>query len=201
MYGSATSETVTADCTRVCAPSRSSASCSASAFSSVASMPGVVGRRAVHALGRGGHAAVEVPAADDDRDLGARLLDRRCTSRAIALDRPRVDAVLAVAHQALARELEQRAVEAGAASLVGPLRELLGPGAHEPATETRANAGDASRRPRRAPAPTVFDASWIHAWSSRAPPGEAAKKRLASMPSTIFSRACSGFDCTSSELR
>ena len=27
-----------------------------------------------------------------------------------------------------------------------------------------------------------------------------AKKRLLSMPSTIFSRACSGFDCTSSEL-
>ena len=39
MYGSATSETAIADCTRVCAPSRSSASCSASAFSRVASMP------------------------------------------------------------------------------------------------------------------------------------------------------------------
>ena len=41
---------------RVCAPRRSSASCSGSAFSSVASMPGVVGGRAVHALGGRCHA-------------------------------------------------------------------------------------------------------------------------------------------------
>ena len=46
--------------------------------------------------------------------------------------------------------------------------------------------------------PTVFDGSWIHACSTRVPPGTAAKKRLFSMPSTIFSRAASGFDCTSS---
>ncbi len=39
MYGSATSETSSADSTRVSAPSRSSASCSASALSSVASIP------------------------------------------------------------------------------------------------------------------------------------------------------------------
>ena len=39
MYGSATSETSSADITRVSAPSRSSASCSASALSSVASIP------------------------------------------------------------------------------------------------------------------------------------------------------------------
>ena len=39
MYGSATSETVIADCTRVCTPSFSSASWSASAFRSVASIP------------------------------------------------------------------------------------------------------------------------------------------------------------------
>jgi hypothetical protein len=39
MYGSATSDTSRADMTRVSAPSRSSASCSASALRSVASMP------------------------------------------------------------------------------------------------------------------------------------------------------------------
>ena len=39
MYGSATSEIVIADCTRVATPSFSSASWSASAFSTVASMP------------------------------------------------------------------------------------------------------------------------------------------------------------------
>ena len=39
MYGSATSEIVMADCTRVTAPTFSSASCSARAFRTVASMP------------------------------------------------------------------------------------------------------------------------------------------------------------------
>ena len=39
MYGSATSEIVIALCTRVCTPRRSSASCSVSALSTVASMP------------------------------------------------------------------------------------------------------------------------------------------------------------------
>jgi len=49
--------------------------------------------------------------------------------------------------------------------------------------------------------PTEVDWSWIQAWSTRTPPGDAAKKRLPSMPSTIFSRAPSGFESTSSELR
>ncbi len=39
MYGSATSEIVIADCTRVCAPSFSRASWSVSALSTMASMP------------------------------------------------------------------------------------------------------------------------------------------------------------------
>ena len=39
MYGSATSEIVIADCTRVCTPPFSSASWSVSAFSTIASMP------------------------------------------------------------------------------------------------------------------------------------------------------------------
>jgi hypothetical protein len=39
MYGSATSETVIADCTRVCTPRLSSPSCSVSAFNNVASIP------------------------------------------------------------------------------------------------------------------------------------------------------------------
>ncbi len=37
--------------------------------------PRVVGGRTVHALGRRGHAAVDVPAADDDRELDAGRLD------------------------------------------------------------------------------------------------------------------------------
>ena len=45
--------------------------------------------------------------------------------------------------------------------------------------------------------PTVFAESWIQGWSAST---WAAKKRLLSMPSTIFSRAGSGFDCTSSEF-
>ena len=39
MYGSATSEIVIADCTRVCTPCFSSASCSVSALRTIASMP------------------------------------------------------------------------------------------------------------------------------------------------------------------
>jgi hypothetical protein len=39
MYGSATSSISIADCTRVSAPARSSASCSVSAFMTVASIP------------------------------------------------------------------------------------------------------------------------------------------------------------------
>ncbi len=158
----------------------------------------VVGGRPVHPLGRGAHAAVEVPAADDDGDLRARRLDGKHLARD-RRDGARVDAVLAVAHQALARELEEGPPERGSDPR-GRLRELLGPRAHEPATETRANA--ATLAPASSSAlPTVFEASWIHACSSRTPPGAAAKKRLASMPSTIFSRACSGFDSSSSELR
>ncbi len=49
-------------------------------------------------------------------------------------------------------------------------------------------------RERRAGQVFDFEGSWIHGWSSRTPPGCAAKKRLPSMPSTIFSRAASGFD-------
>ena len=38
--------------------------------------PGVVRRRAVHSLGRRCHAAVDVPGADDDRELRSGLVDR-----------------------------------------------------------------------------------------------------------------------------
>ena len=44
--------------------------------------------------------------------------------------------------------------------------------------------------------PTFLDESWIHSWSVST---FAPKNRLFSMPSTILSRACSGFDCTSSD--
>ncbi len=76
--------------------------------------PGVVRRRAVHALGRRGHAAVDVPRADDDPDLDAGLLavDDLLGDR---LDARELEAELLVAHQRLAGELEQDAVERGCA--------------------------------------------------------------------------------------
>src|SRR5439155_7633830 len=45
--------------------------------------------------------------------------------------------------------------------------------------------------------PTVLVVSWIQGCSVST---WAAKKRLFSIPSTIFSRACSGFESTSSEF-
>ena len=115
MYGSATSETAIADCTRVWTPSRSSASWSVNAFSSVASI-GVVRGRAVHALGRGGHPAVDVPRTDDDRELGPRVVhgDDLLADRGDAV---RVDAVLAPAQQRLAGKLQERATEGAGVSV------------------------------------------------------------------------------------
>ena len=48
---------------------------------------------------------------------------------------------------------------------------------------------------------TVMLESWIHGCSSSTPPGYAPKKRLFSIPSTIFSRACSGLPSSSSRRR
>ena len=72
--------------------------------------PGIVGGRTVHPLGCGLHAAVEVSAADDDRELRAGAPHRDD----LACDRDHgvgIDPVLAVSHQRLARELEQHAAE------------------------------------------------------------------------------------------
>src|SRR4029079_3601857 len=132
---------------------------------------------------------------DDDRDLGSGRLHCQHLTRKRGHG-VRVDAIVAVAHQALARELEECPAERGSGP-GGPLHQLLGLCGHDPATETRANA--VTLAPASSSAlPTVVEASWIHACSSRTPPGAAAKKRLASMPSTIFSRACSCLDGSSS---
>ena len=152
--------------------------------------PGVVGRGAVHALGRGGHAAVDVPAADDDRELRPALVDRDDLLRD-GDDRLRVDPVLAPAEERLARQLQETRGGTGAASArgrcatssrAGTLRARDGD-AHEP-RDRRAGVGERlADRLRRLVDPRLLD--------ERAA-GVAAKKRLSSMPSTIFSRAGSG---------
>src|SRR5207248_7338820 len=97
---------------------------------------------------------------------------------------PGIDPVVTLAHERLAGELEQNPLERGFA---------------HPASEKRWNSST-SAPASASTLPTVAEPSWIHGWSVRTPP-RSAKNRLFSMPSTIFSLACSGFDCTSSELR
>jgi hypothetical protein len=70
----------------------------------------VVGGRAVHALGRRGHAPVEVPGADHDRDLDPVLVDVDDLGRD-RLHGLKVDAVLARPHQRLPGQLEEDAME------------------------------------------------------------------------------------------
>src|SRR5262249_9032497 len=156
----------------------------------------VVGGRAVHAaLGCGGQTAVEVSAADHDCDFDALGADARDLLR----ECPRhagIDAVLPLAHERLARELEQDAAEGGRCRPPSGLG--LGLRRH-PAREKRWNSST-SAPASASTLPTVCERSWIHGWSV-SPPPRSAKKRLSSIPVTIFSRACSGFDCTSSELR
>ena len=99
-----------ADRIRVSAPNRSSASWSASPFSTVASMPGVIGGRAVHSLRGGRHAPIEVSAADDDRDLHSALAHLDDLPGDL-LDPMKVETELLLAHQGLAGELQQDPVE------------------------------------------------------------------------------------------
>ena len=73
--------------------------------------PHVIGAGPVEALGRGGHAAKDVAAADDETQLGA-MLARGEYFAGERLDGVGVDAELAGTHQGLARQLEQNAVEA-----------------------------------------------------------------------------------------
>src|SRR3954454_3679 len=74
--------------------------------------PHVVGRRAVHALGRSGDPAVDVARPQHDRDLDAAIVHALdlLGDLAQALE---VGAVLEVAHERLARELQQDAPEDG----------------------------------------------------------------------------------------
>src|SRR5579862_1427819 len=153
----------------------------------------VVGGRALHPLRRRREAAVEVAAADDDRHTDAALVHRRDLACQVADDR-RVDAVVPRPHQGLARELQEDAGEAGGASPT--LIERRFASNSHPATENRWKSTTSAPDSLSA-WPTVFEESWIHSWSTST---FAPKKRLLSIPSTIFSRACSGFDCTSSEL-
>src|SRR5262249_47781159 len=144
----------------------------------------VVGGRPIHpAVGRFLQPAVEVPAADDDRDVDALAADPGDLFRERARDAG-IDPVVARAHEGFAGEFEEYAPERRSA---------------HPASEKRWNSST-SAPASASTLPTDIEPSWIHGWSERAPP-RSAKNRLFSMPSTIFSRACSGLDCTSSELR
>ena len=63
--------------------------------------PRVIGGRAVHPLSRGGHASVDVPGTDHDRELDALLLDLDDLAGE-RVDPLAVERVLLVAHQRLA---------------------------------------------------------------------------------------------------
>ena len=122
--------------------------------------PRVVGGRAIHPLRRDGHAAVEVAAADDDRELRSGAADGNDLARDRQHDAG-IDAVVAGAHERLARQLQQRPMEGRRGCLRWPLCCLFRSDAHAPATVT--NVNDVTVAPASASAwPTVFDASWIH---------------------------------------
>ena len=84
----------------------------------------VVGGGSVHALGRGRDAAVDVAAADDDRELEPFPLDADDFTRD-RIDRLRVGAVVVAPHQRLAGELEENAVEGGSGARGRSLRQLF----------------------------------------------------------------------------
>src|SRR5207247_2105542 len=145
-------------------------------------------------LRRGRHATVEVAAAHDDCNPHATRVHRRDFSGEPADDRD-VDAVLARPHQRLSRKLQHDAAEDGTAVGGGSNRRLLGSNCHAESAKT--SNSSTSVPPSFKACPTAFEESWIHSWSTST---FAPKKRLLSIPSTIFSRACSGFDWTSSEF-
>src|SRR5207302_4830525 len=155
---------------------------------------GVVRGRPVHALRGGSHAAVDVPGADHERGLDAGGLHRDDLF-GDGVNRLAVHAVLAGAHQRFARELEQDAPEHRTQLGRGRGR-FVGLDVHYALSSNRSNSSTSAPSSSSA-SPTFFEESWIHSWSSST---LAPKKRLFSMPSTILSRACSGFDCTSSVL-
>src|SRR5207248_203406 len=148
----------------------------------------------VHALGSCGHTAVDVSGPDHDRRLDPRgvYVDDLLRNR---IDRRAVDAVVTGTHQRLAGQLQQDATK-DRARVSRCCDHLFGLNGHQPVSSKRSNSSTSAPSSARA-WPTFFEESWIHSWSLRT---SAPKNRLFSIPSTIFSRACSGFDCTSSEL-
>ena len=108
MYGSAISFMAIAVITRVGTPARSSASCERQAVHDRRQHADVVAGRAVHAPRRRRQPAEDVAAADDDPDLDAERVDLADLAGDERAER-RVDAVLAVAEQGLAGQLEQDA--------------------------------------------------------------------------------------------
>ena len=101
-----------AESTRVSAPWRSSASCTASELRTVASISDVVAGRAVHALRRGRHPAVDVSAPDHERNLEPGFAHLHELARQL-IDGPGIKAVLRRAHQGLTGQLEQDPLEHG----------------------------------------------------------------------------------------
>ena len=87
----------------------------------------VVAGRAVHAARRGGQAAEDVAAADDDADLDAQGVDLGDLARDERAER-RVHAVLAIAEEGLAGQLEQDPAVAEPALDGGRHRPPLGAG-------------------------------------------------------------------------
>ena len=77
MYGSATSEIVIADCTRVGISCLLERVLQRQPVQHGREHAHVVAGRSVHALGRGRQAAVDVAAANDDRDLDAAAVNGR----------------------------------------------------------------------------------------------------------------------------
>src|SRR5207237_1159815 len=134
----------------------------------------------------------DVPGADHDRELEPALpdIDDLVGDRVQPL---RVEAVLSRSHQRLAGELEQGAAEGRRRLLAGWDAFRYGSRLAHSASANRANSSTPSPSSSRA-CPTVRPGSCTQDWSART---DSAKKRLASMPSTIFPRTASGFDCTS----
>src|SRR5581483_105980 len=112
------------------------------------------------------------------------------------VDRRRVEPEFRAAHQRLAGQLQQDAAERPRDR---PLLRVDRLGDGHPAAYPSAYQvySTSSRPPCSSAFPTVSEVSWIQACSAST---DSAKKRLLSMPSTIFSRTFSGFESTSSVL-